>query len=58
VISKELRKREDGASTKANIEKSLDGMMQGDIFRAWFQRRRDEGKENAEPLQRRLLGIQ
>jgi hypothetical protein len=58
VISKELRKREDGATTKANIEKSLDGMMQGDIFRAWFQRRRDEAKENADPLQRRLLGLQ
>lgn len=58
VISKELRKREDGATTKENIEKSLDGMMQGDIFRAWFQRRREEAKENADPLQRRIMGIQ
>ncbi|MEZ0389149.1 MAG: peptidyl-prolyl cis-trans isomerase [Verrucomicrobium sp.] len=57
VLSKELRKRDDGATTKANIEKSVDTWMQGDIFRSWFQRQREAGKEDISPIQRRLLGM-
>ncbi|QIF00718.1 SurA N-terminal domain-containing protein [Roseimicrobium sp. ORNL1] len=37
VLSKELRKSPEGASTKTMIANSLDRMAQQDIFRSWFE---------------------
>ncbi len=42
VKSKELRKREDSAMMRVRIDDSLAMMAQRDLFRAWFDRRRDE----------------
>lgn len=42
VESKELRKRDDSASLRARVEESLGMLAQRDVFRAWFDRRRDE----------------
>lgn len=57
VISKELYKREEGAANRSEMARSIDGMMQNDVFRAWFEARRNGANENAEPLQRRELGV-
>lgn len=58
VIAKELRKREDGDKTKAGIEKSLTTFNQRNIFRAWFESRRNDAKEDANALLRRTLAGQ
>lgn len=50
VLSKELRKREDSATTKATMAKSLDGMTRGDLFRAWFERRYNEASIKADVM--------
>jgi hypothetical protein len=42
VKSKELRKREDSASMRQRVDESLGMIAQRDVFRAWFDRRRDE----------------
>ena len=42
VKSKELRKREDSAAMRLRVAQSLGTLMQRDVFRAWFDRRRDE----------------
>ncbi len=42
VKSKELRKREDSATMRVRIDESLAMLAQRDLFRAWFDRRRDE----------------
>lgn len=55
VIAKELRKREDSATTKGNIAKSIESGTQGDIFRAWFERRYQEAEINADKLLRFAL---
>ena len=44
VKSKELRKREDGAALRSRVEDSLAMLAERDVFRAWFDRRRDEAK--------------
>lgn len=56
VLSKQLYKRDEGATTKANMEKSLDRMQQSDAFRAWFERRRDAANEDSKPLQSIMVG--
>jgi len=56
VLSKELRKRENGDTMKDSIHKSVVGMGQMDVFQAWFERRRDEAKVNADPLMQRAMG--
>ncbi len=42
VKSKELRKREDSAALRMRVEESLAMLAERDVFRAWFDRRRDE----------------
>jgi hypothetical protein len=42
VKSKELRKREDSASLRQRVEESLTMLAERDVFRAWFDRRREE----------------
>ncbi len=44
VKSKELRKREDSAALRGRVEDSLAMLAERDVFRAWFDRRRDESK--------------
>jgi aminopeptidase N len=56
VTAKELRKREDSATMKDNMQKSIANMGQLDVFRAWFERSRDDAKVNADPLIKRSLG--
>lgn len=53
VVAKELRKREDGDKSKAGIEKSLSTFNQRNIFRAWFETRRNDAKEDANTILRR-----
>lgn len=53
VVAKELRKREDGDKSKTGIEKSLSTFNQRNIFRAWFESRRNDAKEDANTLLRR-----
>ena len=50
VLSKELRKRDDSATTKTTMAKSLDGMTRGDLFRAWFERRYSEASIKADVM--------
>lgn len=52
VISKELRKSEESATKKKNIANSLASTTQGDLFRAWFERRYQDAGIKAD----RLLG--
>ena len=42
VISKDIRKSEDSATSKKSIASSLDDRTQNDLFRAWFERRYEE----------------
>jgi len=42
VKSKELRKRDDSAVLRMRVEESLGMLAQRDVFRAWFDRRREE----------------
>ena len=42
VRSKVLHKREDSAALRQRVAQSLSTLMQRDVFRAWFDRRRDE----------------
>ncbi len=58
VVAKELRKREDGDKSKTGIEKSLTNFNQRNIFRAWFEARRNDAKEDANALMRRTLAGQ
>ncbi|MEY4483112.1 MAG: hypothetical protein RL693_564 [Verrucomicrobiota bacterium] len=58
VVAKELRKREDGDKSKAGIEKSLSTFNQRNIFRAWFEGRRNDAKEDANTLLRRAAAGQ
>lgn len=42
VKAKELRKREDSAALRLRVDDSLTMLARRDMFRAWFDRRRDE----------------
>lgn len=42
VNAKELRKREDSASLKQNMEQSISFREQFEVFKAWFEQRRKE----------------
>ena len=44
VTAKELRKREDSATLKQSLQDSLVFREQFEIFKAWFERRREEAK--------------
>lgn len=55
VKSKELRKREDSKELRANIETSLSNYTKADIFRAWFESRRDASNLNADPVLQRMM---
>ncbi len=46
VNANELRKRDDSATQKQNIEDQVRAGEQDDFFKAWFMRQRDDGKEN------------
>lgn len=50
VISKELRKSEDSATSKNSVASSVEEQTQGDIFRAWFDRRYEEAGVKIDPL--------
>lgn len=58
VMNKELRKREEGEKAKTGIEKSLSNFNQRNIFRAWFESRRNDANENANTLLRRASVVQ
>lgn len=45
VNAKELRKRDDSATQKQNIEDQVRAGEQDDFFKVWFMRQRDDGKE-------------
>ena len=53
VISKELRKREDSAKLREDLANNYGEYSQSTLFRAWFDRRRDEAKVDASPLLQR-----
>lgn len=44
VNAKELRKRDDSASLKQNVQESMMIREQFEVFRAWFERKREESK--------------
>ena len=50
VTSKELYKSATSATERENIVKRLEPAVQDTIFRAWFGKRKDEAKLNADPL--------
>lgn len=50
VLSKELRKNPEGASTKTMISTSLDRMAQQDIFRSWFEEQHRNAHIKADTL--------
>ena len=54
VISKELRKREDSAKLREDLAGNYGEYSQSTIFRAWFDRRRDEAKIDATPILQRV----
>ncbi|CAN5872454.1 hypothetical protein BH11VER1_BH11VER1_32470 [soil metagenome] len=58
VVAKELRKREEGDKAKTGIEKSLSTFNQRNIFRAWFESRRNDAKEDANSVLRRAAVVQ
>jgi hypothetical protein len=55
VQAKELRKREDSATMKGNLDERLSNMGQMDVFSAWFDRRRDEANVKADALVQREM---
>jgi len=55
VTAKELRKREDGDKMKENVSSYLSNVAQLDVFRSWFERRRDEAKVDAVPIIQRTM---
>lgn len=44
VNAKELRKRDDSATLKQNVQESIATGEQFQVFQAWFEKRRDESK--------------
>ncbi len=44
VNAKELRKREDSATLKQNLQESIVFREQFEVFKAWFEKKRDESK--------------
>ncbi len=56
VISKELQKRPTSGEDKERVSGFIESALQSDVFQAWFDRRREEAKVDADPLIRRTLG--
>ncbi|OAI57071.1 hypothetical protein AYO49_02970 [Verrucomicrobiaceae bacterium SCGC AG-212-N21] len=55
VLSKELRKSEDSATSKKNMTTNVDERMQANLFRAWFDRRYEAAGIKADSLLRFAL---
>ena len=53
VTAKELRKREDSAKLREDLAKNYGEYSQSTLFRAWFDRRRDEARIDATPILQR-----
>jgi len=56
VNEKSLYKRDDSATLKTQFSDGVSRNVQLSVFRAWFERRREESKLDANPIIQRALG--